>query len=97
MTKTEMIKKVAELTGISQKDVRAVVDTITEAKPGKGLISTTLKQGEKVTISGFGTFYLRSRNSRQARNPKTGDHVKVPKRNYPAFKPSKSLKEALKK
>jgi DNA-binding protein HU-beta len=97
MTKTELIKKVAEVTGISQKDVRTVLEAVTEAKPGKGLISTTLKQGGKVTISGFGTFYLRTRNSRQARNPKTGTSVKVPKRYYPAFKPSKSLKEALKK
>ena len=97
MTKTELIRKVSEVTGISQKDVRVVLEAITEAKPGKGIISTTLKQGGKVTISGFGTFYLRARNSRQARNPKTGTAVKVPKRHYPAFKPSKSLKEALKK
>lgn len=97
MTKTEIIKKLAEVTGLPQKDVRAVLEALTEAKPGKGLISTSLKQGNKVTISGFGTFYLRSRNARQARNPKTGSNVKVPKRHYPAFKPSKSFKEALKK
>ncbi len=97
MTKTELIKKLAEVTGLSQKDVRTVLEALTEAKPGKGLITTSLRQGEKVTISGFGTFYIRERNARQARNPKTGGRVKVPKRRYPAFKPAKTFKEALKK
>jgi nucleoid DNA-binding protein len=97
MTKTQLIKKLAEITGLSQKDVRTVLEALTDSKPGKGLISTSLKQGEKVTISGFGTFYLRVRNARKARNPKTGKQVKVPKRFYPAFKPSKSLKDTLKK
>jgi len=97
MTKTQLIKKLAEITGLSQKDVRTVLEALTDAKPGKGIISTSLKHGEKVTISGFGTFYLRVRNARKARNPKTGKQVKVPKRHYPAFKPSKSLKDALKK
>jgi len=97
MTKTELIKKLADVTELSQKDVRAVLEALTDAKPGKGLITTCLKQGEKVTISGFGTFYIRERAARQARNPKTGGKVKVPKRRYPAFKPAKTFKESLKK
>jgi DNA-binding protein HU-beta len=96
MTKTELIKRLSEVTGLAQKDVRAVLETLTHAKPGKGIITSSLKQGGKVIISGFGTFYVRERKGRQARNPKTGGKVKVPKRRYPAFKPSKTLKDALK-
>lgn len=97
MTKTELIRKLADVTGLSQKDVRLVLEALTDAHPAKGLITNSLKQGEKVTISGFGTFYIRERNARQARNPKTGGKVKVPKRRYPAFKPAKTFKESLKK
>ena len=97
MTKTELIRKLSEATGLSLKDVRLVLDTLTDSKPGKGLITTSLRQGERITISGFGTFYVRERAARSARNPKTGGKVKVGKRRYPAFKPAKSFKEALKK
>jgi DNA-binding protein HU-beta len=97
MTKTELIKKLADVTGLSQKDVRAVLEALSDSRPGKGVVATVLKQGGKVTISGFGTFFLRERNARQARNPKTGGKVKVPKRRYPAFKPAKTFKESLKK
>jgi nucleoid DNA-binding protein len=97
MTKTELIRKLADVTGLSQKDVRLVLEALTDSKPNKGLITSCLKQGQKVTISGFGTFYIRERNARQARNPKTGGKVKVPKRRYPAFKPAKTFKESLKK
>jgi nucleoid DNA-binding protein len=69
---------------------------MTDASPGKGIITTCLRRGEKVIISGFGTFHVRERKSRQARNPKTGGKVKVPKRTYPAFKPSKTMKDSLK-
>jgi DNA-binding protein HU-beta len=96
MTKTELIRKLSDVTGLPQKDVRSVLEALTDAKPGKGIITTSLKQGGKVIISGFGTFYVRERKSRQARNPKTGGKVKVPKRFYPAFKPAKTLKDALK-
>jgi nucleoid DNA-binding protein len=88
MTKTELIRKLADVTGLSQKDVRMVLEALTDSRPNKGLITSSLKQGEKVTISGFGTFYIRERNARQARNPK---------RRYPAFKPAKTFKESLKK
>jgi DNA-binding protein HU-beta len=96
MTKTELIKKLAEITGLPQKDVRAVLEALTDARPGKGVVSSQLRQGHKVIISGFGTFHVRERRARQARNPKTGGKVKVPKRVYPAFKPSKSFKDSLK-
>lgn len=93
MTKSELIRKIAEKTGISKKDVKQVVEAM--FRPGKGIISITLKEGEKVTISGFGTFHTRERSARIARNPKNGKEVKVERRLYPAFKPAKVLKESL--
>lgn len=94
MTKTETIKRLAEATGLAQGNVKAIIDALTGRK---GVISATLKKGGRVIISGFGTFHVRERDARKARNPKTGGKVKVPKRRYPAFKPAKSLKEALKR
>lgn len=94
MTKTELVAKVAERSGLTKVSVRAVIDAMMDKK---GLIPSHLKKGGRVTISGFGTFHLRTRAARKARNPKTGESIKVAKRSYPAFKPSKSLKEALKK
>lgn len=96
MTKTELVRKVSESTGLPVKNVRAVVDALTNADVRRGLIAASLKRGQKVIISGFGTFYSRTRQSRKARNPRTGGKVSVPKRRYPAFKPAKNLKEALK-
>ncbi len=97
MTKTELIQKLADMTGVQKKDVRAVIDALTHSRPGKGLVVTTLKNREKVTIAGFGTFHIRVRKARKARNPRTGEQVKVTDRYYPAFKPAKSFKEALRK
>ena len=97
MTKTELIKALSAKTGVAQKDVRAILEALTLPRAGKGLIATGLKRGERIVISGFGTFYVRERAARKARNPRTGKSVKVTKRRYPAFKAAKSLKDALKK
>lgn len=97
MTKSELVKRISAITGIAQKDVRAILEALTLPKVGKGFIATSLKRGERVVISGFGTFYVRERAARKARNPRTGKAVKVSKRRYPAFKPAKSFKDALKK
>lgn len=96
MTKNEIIKKLSDETRVTQKDVRAVLDALTNPKPGKGLIATRLNKGKKVILAGFGTFCVRERKARKARNPRTGGTVKVPKRRYPAFRFSKTLKDALK-
>jgi DNA-binding protein HU-beta len=97
MTKTELIRKVSDSTDLPLKSVRAVVDALTDPDPRQGIIAASLKRGQKVVISGFGTFYARTRQSRKARNPRTGGRVSVPKRRYPAFKAARSLKEALRR
>ncbi len=89
MNKTELINAVAEK-GLSKKDataaVNAVVDSITEA----------LKKGEKVQLIGFGTFEVRERAEKEARNPRTGETIKVAATKVPAFKAGQALKDAVK-
>ena len=87
MNKTELIAAVAEKATISKKDaenaVSAVIASITESLAG----------GEKVQIAGFGTFEVRERAAKTARNPRTGETIDVPACKVPAFKAGKGLKD----
>ena len=87
MNKTELIAAVAESAGLSKKDtervVNAALDTITAA----------LCKGEKVQISGFGTFEVKDREARVGRNPHTKEAIDIPATRVPTFKPSKALKD----
>ncbi|NLA54571.1 MAG: HU family DNA-binding protein [Clostridiales bacterium] len=89
MNKTELVAKVQEATQLKKKDaeaaVVAMVDTIKEA----------LKSGEKVQLIGFGTFEAKDRPARTARNPRTGEEIKVAASKAPVFKASKALKDEL--
>ncbi|ACV60024.1 MULTISPECIES: HU family DNA-binding protein [Alicyclobacillus] len=89
MNKRDLIRKTAEETGLSQKDCEAVINTLFDT------IRKTVESGEKVQIIGFGTFELRERAARTARNPRTGEAVEVPARRVPAFKPGAELKQAV--
>lgn len=95
MTQSELIDRVSKMTGYPKKEVKSIIEAL--FTPAKGIIIISLKEGEKVTIPGFGTFFLRKRKARVARNPKSGLRVNVEERAYLAFKASKTLKEALKK
>ena len=91
MNKTELIAAVAESAGLSKKDtervVNAALDTITNA----------LCKGEKVQISGFGTFEVKDREARVGRNPHTKEAIEIPATRVPAFKASKALKDNIAK
>lgn len=89
MNKRDLIRKTAEETGLSQKDCEAVINTLFDT------IRKTVESGEKVQIIGFGTFELRERAARTARNPRTGEAVEVPARRVPVFKPGAELKQAV--
>lgn len=56
-------------------------------------ITKALEAGEKVQLSGFGTFAIKTRNERSGRNPRTGEIVTIPASKYPAFTASKALKQ----
>jgi len=97
MTKTELAKKLAKQTGLSQAKALEVVGTIFDARPGKGIIAKELDAGRKVIIPGFGSFHTRHRSEREGRNPATGKKMKIPAKNYPVFRPGKTLKERVAK
>lgn len=88
MTKSELIEKVVQSHGmlnvkVSEVVVNTVFDSIEEA----------LKSGDKVEIRGFGSFTIRERLGREARNPKSGEVVSIPSKKTPFFKTGKELKE----
>src|SRR5487761_201547 len=89
MTKADLIEEVSRVTEITRKDSEVVVETIFES------IVRALRSGDKIEVRGFGSFRTRQRNSRQGRNPKTGEKVEVPAKKIPFFKPSKELKDVV--
>lgn len=90
MQKTDFIKAVAEKTGVSQKETKQVIDAALM------VIEETLKAGEKVTLTGFGTFEVRERQAREGVNPQTGAKIKIPATKTPGFSASSTLKDAVK-
>ena len=89
MNKSQLIKSVAEKSDLSQKQVGETWALI------EATILENLKAGEKIQLSGFGTFEIRERAERKGRNPKTGEVVSVPACKYLAFVPAKAIKESL--
>ena len=89
MQKTDFIKAVAERTGVSQKETKQVVDAALD------VITESLKKGEKVTLTGFGTFEVRERKARTGRNPRTGREIRIGPTVSASFRPGKALKDAL--
>lgn len=88
MTKSELIDKISEANGfLNRKESELVVNIIFDS------MSDALKEGDKVEIRGFGSFTVREREAREARNPKNGDLVKIPAKKTPFFKTGKELKE----
>lgn len=89
MNKMEVVDAVASRAGLSKADadraVNAFIDSIADA----------LARGEKVTVTGFGTFEVRDRAARMGRNPQTGAPLHIPATKTPAFKSGKGLKDAV--
>jgi nucleoid DNA-binding protein len=88
MTKADLVEQVADAIGpgITKKDCALVVDGLLNA------IKNALAEQQNIEIRGFGTFKVRKRKARMARNPRTGEAVEVPARTVPIFKPSKDLR-----
>ena len=89
MTKPELISAVSEKIGATKKDTKIFVDTILE------VITDTMATGESVNLYGFGSFNILSKDACERRNPKTGEKMPVPAKNYPKFKASQGLKDAV--
>ncbi len=91
MNKTELIAAVAAKAGLTKKDAERVVNATVET------ITAELKKGEKVSLSGFGIFEVKEREARVGRNPRTKEQIQIPATRLPAFKASKTLKDAVAK
>ena len=90
MTKSELIEKIAEKNPhLLLKDVERIVNVVFEK------ITMSLARAERVEFRGFGAFSVRKRSPRIAKNPRTGEQVKVEERNIPHFKTGKQLHELL--
>ena len=90
MNKSELINSVAESAGLTKKDATAAVEAVFET------IQTTLSEGDRVQVIGFGTFEVRERAARKGRNPQTGKEIDIAASKVPAFKAGKALKDAVK-
>lgn len=87
MTKADIVDVIASATGLTKVETEAVVD---------GFISTvinSLKEGKNIEIRGFGSFKIKKRKGRMARNPRTGEQVRVEDHYVPLFKVSKEFKD----
>ena len=87
MKKTDLIHAIAEQSGLSKKDaekaLNATIDTIIKA----------VAEGEKIQLTGFGTFEQRQRNARTGVDPRTGNSIEIPASKVPAFKAGKGFKD----
>ena len=89
MTKAELVVVMAKVTGSTKASAERALDAFLVA------IRDSLRKGRRVTISGFGSFAITRRAERNAKNPRTGKTMRIPAARVPRFKPSKSLKSAV--
>ena len=87
MNKSELINALAEKTLFSKKDAEKALNAFVET------INGALAKGEKVQLIGFGTFDVKKRPARTARNPRTGAEIKIAASKAPSFKAGKALKD----
>ncbi|MFC1622941.1 HU family DNA-binding protein [Patescibacteria group bacterium] len=90
VNKEMLVDSIANTTGLSKKDVASVIEALTDK------ITEELKQGKKVTLTGFGVFKTSDRAARVGRNPQTGESIQIPAMTVPKFTAGKALKEAVK-
>ena len=88
MNKNELVRAVANNAGITLKEAGVALDNVVAA------ITEGLKNGEKVQISGFGTFEIKEKPAREGVNPKTGAKIKIAASKVPAFKFGKAYKDS---
>jgi len=89
MTKADLIESIYEKVGLSKEESSRIVELVLES------LKDTLENGEKVKISGFGNFVVRTKRSRRGRNPQTGSEIQITARKVLTFKSSPILKRAL--
>ena len=89
MNKTQLIDFIAEKADLSKAQAKAALEATLDGVTG------ALKEGDQVQLIGFGTFKVNERAARTGRNPRTGEEIHIAAAKVPAFKASKTLKEAV--
>jgi DNA-binding protein HU-beta len=89
MNKSDLIDRAAKRSGLAKSEMSRALDAVIEA------ITDSVQKGEKVSLTGFGTFELRERAARTGRNPQTGEEIQVAASKSPAFKPGRAFKAAV--
>lgn len=89
MTKAEIVEKIYEVVGFSKRESAEIVDSVFD------IMKETLGEGEKIKISGFGNFVVRSKRERIGRNPHTREAITITARKVVTFKASQILKKAV--
>ncbi|OUW63646.1 MAG: integration host factor subunit beta [bacterium TMED198] len=91
MTKADIVNEISSKTGLTKIETEVVINSLVIS------ISDSLMRGERVDIRGFGSFYIKKRDAREARNPSTNEVIKLSERFVPYFKVSKLLKDKVNK
>jgi DNA-binding protein HU-beta len=89
MNKNDLVEAVASEANLSKADAGRAVDAVVSS------VTRALKQGDSVSVLGFGTFTVRDRAARTGRNPRTGEEIHIAASKNPAFKAGKALKDAV--
>lgn len=89
MNKNELLEKVSLASGLTKKESEAAINAFLET------LTDVLKAGDKISLKGFGTFEVRTREARTGRNPRTGETMEIPASKVPAFKASAALKNVV--
>lgn len=89
MKKAEFVAKIAEKSGLNRKQAEAAVSAFMQT------VAEALKEGDKVQLTGFGSFEVKDRPARVGRNPATGEAIEIAASKAPVFKPGKGLKDEI--
>lgn len=93
MNKSELVQRLADRSNLSRAEATRAVDALFSAD--NGIIAESLRSGDKVQITGFGSFEPKKREARKGRNPRTGKEIDIAASTSAAFRVGKRLKDAL--
>jgi DNA-binding protein HU-beta len=94
MNKSELVQVLSNRADITRAQANRTVNALFDAE--NGIIAGALRDGDRVQITGFGTFESRERKARTGRNPRTGQEIKIGATTSPSFRPGKALKDSVK-
>ncbi|MDH5589281.1 MAG: HU family DNA-binding protein [Gemmatimonadota bacterium] len=94
MNKSDLVDALADSAGMTKADATRAIDAL--FGPDGGIIAAAMKRGDRVQITGFGTFEAKERKARTGRNPRTGQTIQIAATKTPGFRAGKGLKDGVK-